>query len=51
MYMLAGTSNTDQFIVSGHIDAVPIGQIDDWTHEPYSGKIINGNYGGEDRLT
>ncbi len=28
MYMLAlGHSNTDQFIISGHIDTVPIGQI------------------------
>lgn len=46
VYVSLGPSNTDQFIISGHIDTVPIGQIDDWTHEPYSGKIINGELWG-----
>ena len=46
VYVSLGPSNTDQFIISGHIDTVPIGQINDWTHEPYSGKIINGELWG-----
>ena len=41
-----GPSGTEEFILSGHMDTVPIGDLAKWTHHPYSAKIIDGELWG-----
>lgn len=37
-----GSSNSDSIVISGHLDTVPTGPIENWTHPPFSGKIVEG---------
>lgn len=37
-----GPSNAKKIVISGHMDTVPIGNPDKWTHHPFSGKIEDG---------
>ncbi len=41
-----GPSNAKKIIISGHMDTVPIGNPDIWTHHPFSGKIVDGELWG-----
>ncbi len=41
-----GPKNTPEFILSGHMDTVPFGDVDSWKHHPLSGKIVNGEMWG-----
>ncbi|OLS28656.1 MAG: putative succinyl-diaminopimelate desuccinylase [Candidatus Heimdallarchaeota archaeon LC_2] len=41
-----GPSNAKKIIISGHMDTVPIGNPDIWTHHPFSGKIVDGKLWG-----
>ena len=41
VYAKIGPKNTEQLLISGHLDTVPIGNKEEWTHDPYSGKIID----------
>ncbi|MHA2501335.1 MAG: M20 family metallopeptidase [Candidatus Kariarchaeaceae archaeon] len=42
VYCDLGPKNTKTMLISGHLDTVPIGNRDDWTHDPFSGKILDG---------
>ncbi|MCH8908266.1 MAG: M20 family metallopeptidase [Candidatus Heimdallarchaeota archaeon] len=37
-----GSSNSDSIVISGHLDTVPTGKIEEWNHKPFSGHIENG---------
>ncbi len=37
-----GPKEAPSIIISGHIDTVPFGNVDDWKHHPLSGEIIDG---------
>lgn len=37
-----GPSNAKKIVISGHLDTVPIGNPEKWTHHPFSGKIVDG---------
>lgn len=37
-----GQTNGRTFGFNGHTDVVPIGNIDDWTHDPFGAEIIDG---------
>ncbi len=37
-----GPSHARKIVISGHLDTVPIGNPDNWTHHPFSGKIVDG---------
>ncbi len=37
-----GPSSAKKIVISGHMDTVPIGNPDKWTHHPFSGKIKDG---------
>ena len=37
-----GPANAKKIVISGHMDTVPIGNPDKWTHHPFSGKIEEG---------
>ncbi|MHA2276153.1 MAG: M20 family metallopeptidase [Candidatus Kariarchaeaceae archaeon] len=41
-----GPSNARKIVISGHLDTVPIGDPDKWTHHPFSGKIVDGELWG-----
>ncbi len=41
-----GTGGGRSLILNGHIDVVPAGDIEQWEHHPYSGKVINGKLFG-----
>lgn len=36
-----GPSNAKKIVISGHMDTVPIGDPNKWTHHPFSGKIVD----------
>ncbi|SEM81252.1 4-acetamidobutyryl-CoA deacetylase [Mesobacillus persicus] len=44
--VLPGTGGGRSLILNGHIDVVPVGDIDSWEYEPFSGKIENGRLYG-----
>jgi len=37
-----GQTNGRTFGFNGHTDVVPIGNIDDWTHDPFGAEIVDG---------
>lgn len=41
-----GTGNGRSLVLNGHIDVVPEGDLTQWEHHPYSGKIIDGKLYG-----
>jgi acetylornithine deacetylase len=41
-----GTGNGRSLVLNGHIDVVPEGDLNQWEHHPYSGKIIDGKLYG-----
>lgn len=41
-----GPNQGKAIVVSGHLDVVPVGDINSWTHHPFSGKIIDGELWG-----
>ncbi|MFC0472321.1 peptidase [Halalkalibacter kiskunsagensis] len=43
---LKGTGGGRSIILNGHVDVVPEGDRDQWTHDPYSGKVENGKMYG-----
>jgi acetylornithine deacetylase len=44
--ILKGTGEGRSLILNGHIDVVPEGDLEQWEHAPYSGKIIDGKLYG-----
>lgn len=44
--ILKGTGGGRSLILNGHIDVVPEGDLEQWDHDPYSGKIIDGKLFG-----
>lgn len=44
--ILKGTGEGRSIILNGHIDVVPEGDVAQWEHSPYSGKVINGKLYG-----
>jgi acetylornithine deacetylase len=44
--MCKGTGGGKSIILNGHIDVVPEGDREQWDHDPYSGKIIDGKMYG-----
>lgn len=44
--VLPGTGGGRSLILNGHIDVVPVGDIDSWEYEPFSGRIENGRLYG-----
>ncbi|WP_404810005.1 peptidase [Metabacillus halosaccharovorans] len=44
--ILKGTGEGRSIILNGHIDVVPEGDIAQWDHQPYSGKVIAGKLYG-----
>ncbi len=44
--ILKGTGEGRSIILNGHIDVVPEGDIAQWEHQPYSGKVIDGKLYG-----
>ncbi|MBO1513692.1 peptidase [Metabacillus bambusae] len=44
--ILKGTGDGRSLILNGHIDVVPEGDLEQWEHAPYSGKIIDGKIYG-----
>ncbi|WP_062356628.1 peptidase [Bacillus kwashiorkori] len=43
---LKGSGGGKSLIVNSHIDVVPVGNMDDWQYEPFSGKIMDGKLYG-----
>jgi succinyl-diaminopimelate desuccinylase len=41
-----GPKGKPAFLMSGHVDTVPIGKREAWTHDPFSAKIIDGELWG-----
>ncbi|MHA2252326.1 MAG: M20 family metallopeptidase [Candidatus Kariarchaeaceae archaeon] len=41
-----GPKSAPSIIISGHLDVVPVGDQKKWTHDPFSGKIIDGELWG-----
>ncbi|MGP4074595.1 peptidase [Halobacillus sp. K22] len=41
-----GTGDGRSIIFNGHIDVVPAGDLTQWEHDPYSGKVIDGRVYG-----
>ena len=41
-----GTGGGRSLILNGHIDVVPAGDLEQWEHHPYSGKVIEGKLYG-----
>ena len=39
---LKGSTGDNTLCFNGHMDVVPVGDIDKWTYNPFSGKIVNG---------
>jgi acetylornithine deacetylase/succinyl-diaminopimelate desuccinylase family protein len=37
-----GTGGGRSLAINGHIDVVPVGDASDWTHGPWSGKLVDG---------
>lgn len=37
-----GQTNGRTFGFNGHMDVVPIGNLDDWTHDPFGAEIVDG---------
>ncbi len=44
--ILKGTGAGRSIILNGHIDVVPEGDVAQWEHEPYSGRVIDGKLYG-----
>ncbi|MGM0876316.1 MAG: peptidase [Bacillota bacterium] len=44
--LLKGTGGGRSLILNGHIDVVPEGNREQWEHDPYSGKIVDGKLYG-----
>jgi acetylornithine deacetylase len=43
---LKGTGGGKSIILNGHVDTVEIGDLSEWTHDPFGGEIENGNLYG-----
>ncbi len=43
--VLRGSGKTKSLIYNGHIDVVPVGEVE-WTHPPFSGEVVNGRLYG-----
>lgn len=41
-----GTGGGRSLILNGHIDVVPAGDVEQWEHHPYSGKVVDGKLYG-----
>ena len=39
-------SETTTLVLNGHLDVVPAGDPDQWTHDPYGGEIVDGDLYG-----
>src|SRR5690625_1888883 len=44
--VLKGTGDGQSIILNGHVDVVPEGDYEQWTDDPYSGKIKGGKLYG-----
>jgi len=44
--VLKGCGGGKSIILNGHIDVVPEGDINAWTYDPFSGKVLNGRLFG-----
>jgi len=44
--ILKGSGTGKSMILNGHIDVVPVGNLNDWDHDPFSGHIENGRLYG-----
>lgn len=44
--VLKGTGGGRSLLLNGHIDVVPEGDLKQWEHQPYSGKIMDGKLYG-----
>lgn len=44
--ILKGTGGGRSLILNGHIDVVPVGDVNSWHHDPFSGHIENGKLYG-----
>ncbi|MBL7851362.1 MAG: peptidase [Cyclobacteriaceae bacterium] len=44
--VLKGTGGGKSIILNGHIDVVPEGDRTKWTHDPFSGKVVDGRVYG-----
>jgi acetylornithine deacetylase len=42
----AGSGGGRSLILNGHYDVVPVGIIDNWTHDPFGGEIVDGRICG-----
>lgn len=43
---LKGTGKGRSLLLFGHVDTVPEGPLEDWTHDPFGGEIVNGRMYG-----
>ncbi len=43
---IEGTNHKKSFMLNGHMDTVPVGDISKWEYDPFSGKIVNGKIYG-----
>lgn len=50
LYRWHGTGDADPVVLMAHYDVVPVDLSDDWTHDPFSGAIIDGFVHGRGAL-
>lgn len=43
---LPGTGGGHSLAINGHIDVVPVGDAEAWTHDPWAGEVAGGNLWG-----
>jgi succinyl-diaminopimelate desuccinylase len=43
---LQGTEGRPVLVMNGHMDVVPAGDLEKWTHDPFSGEIVDGRIYG-----